>query len=222
MQYFTQDYIEFFKELSRNNNKEWFHASKKRYEQSVKKPFVHFVSALINEVQKFDKSVTLDPKDCISRINRDIRFAKDKTPYNLYLNAFVSEGGKKNKSIPGLYVRLAPEMIGVMGGCYGLDKDQLTRLRQTLSKDSTMINSLINHKDFIKNFGKVRGDKMKRIPKELQSAAEREPLILQKNLYYMTELDANLIHSESLLSEIIKQYKIMLPLNEYLKNAISP
>lgn len=221
MQYFTQDYLEFFKDLSRNNNKEWFHANKKRYEESVKKPFSNFVSALINEVQKYDKSVNLEPKDCISRINRDIRFSKDKTPYNLYLNAFVSEGGKKNKSIPGLYVRLSPEMIGVLGGCYGLEKKQLANLRHNLAKDSTVINQLINNKQFIKHFGEIKGDKMKRIPKDLQAAAEHEPLILHKNLYYMTELEPNLIYSDKLLPKIMARYKIMLPINVFLKNAIA-
>lgn len=85
MQYFTQEYIDFFKYLSNNNHKEWFHDNIKRYENNIKKPFLNFVTSLIEEVSKIDDEVNLDAKKCISRINRDIRFSKDKTPYNLHL-----------------------------------------------------------------------------------------------------------------------------------------
>ena len=103
MQYFTEDFINFFKELAANNHKEWFHENKKRYESSVKKPFTVFVGKMIEEIQKVDADLMIEPKDCILRINRDIRFSKDKTPYNLHYTAFISRGGKKDKSIPGFF-----------------------------------------------------------------------------------------------------------------------
>ena len=105
MKYFTSDFVEFFKDLAKNNQKEWFHENKKRYEASIKNPFTLFLKDLIAEIQKFDSELHIEPKDCILRINRDVRFSKDKTPYNLHYTAFISKGGKKDKSIPGFFLR---------------------------------------------------------------------------------------------------------------------
>lgn len=216
MKYFNSDYVKFFKDLANNNNKEWFHSEKKRYENSVKIPFKNFVAALISEVNKIDPAVQLEPKDCISRINRDIRFSKDKTPYNLNLNAFVSIAGKKDKSIPGLFVRLSHDMVGIMGGCYALDKNQLTSLRSKLMEDPGPFKKLIGSKAFKTKFGELRGEKMKRIPKEYQEFAKKEPLILNKQFYYMGEEKSSLIASDKLMPTIIQYFKVMKPVNDYL------
>ncbi len=221
MKYFTKDYITFFQDLSKNNEKDWFHANKKRYEESVKKPFLFFITQLITELQNIETDLHLEAKKCISRINRDIRFAKDKSPYNLHLTAFLGRGGKKDKSIPGMAIRLSPEMLGIMGGSYGMDKDQLYRLRTTLSKDNTIINALLSEPNFKKTFGSVRGETMKRVPKEWAEAARLEPLILQKQFYFMGELKPSLIYSDELMPTLLNQYKIMKPVNDYIRHAIA-
>ena len=214
MQYFTQDYLDFFKELAANNDKEWFHSQKKRYEESVKKPFARFTEDLIKEA-----GVNILPKEAISRINRDIRFSKDKTPYNLQLNAIVSKFGKKDKSYPGVYVRLGPEMLGIMGGCYGLEKEHLAAVRDTLANDGKPFTKLIEAKNFKDKFGSIRGEQMKRVPKEYQAAAENNPLILNKQFYYVAELDSAMICTDQLMPTILEHYKAMQPVNEYLIKA---
>ena len=220
MKYFTPDFIQFFKELATNNHKEWFHSQKKRYEASVKTPFVQFVNDLITQVGKH-QILSVEAKDCILRINRDIRFSKDKTPYNLHVTAFISPGGRKNKSIPGLFIRLSPEMIGIMGGCYGPDKDQLKAIREQIMADPEAFRKLLNTKAFKGKFGTLRGEQMKRIPKEWKAAAKLEPLLLHKQFYYMGEEKASLIPSDQLLKTVMDYYKAMKPLNDYLTKAIN-
>ena len=85
--YFEEDFLDFFTELAFNNEKSWFDVNRKRYEKSVKDPFKAFVVDMIAGIAEFDPSITTDlqPKDVSFRINRDIRFSKDKTPYNLSL-----------------------------------------------------------------------------------------------------------------------------------------
>jgi uncharacterized protein (TIGR02453 family) len=90
MVYFEKDYFEFFKELAANNHKEWFDVNRSRYHSSVKEPFDKFIADLITEVHKIDKKIEIAPKDAIFRINRDIRFSKDKTPYKLNRSAIIS------------------------------------------------------------------------------------------------------------------------------------
>ncbi len=220
MHYFTEDFVLFFKDLAKNNHKDWFHDNKNRYEKSVKKPFEVFVEKLIEEIQRYDSDIMIKPKDCILRINRDIRFSKDKSPYNLHYTAFVSREGRKDKSIPGIFLRFSPEMIGIMGGCFGPSKEQLHRIRTTISKDATTFKDLLEHTDFVQRFGEIRGETMKRIPKEWQEACKKEPLIANKQFYFVGEEASGLISSRNLIEEIMKYWHAMRPINEYLLKTI--
>ena len=89
MAWFEKEFIAFFLELEVNNHKEWFHENKKRYEQYVKEPFYNFVAEMIKRINKDDPSIAIEPKEAIFRINRDIRFSKDKQPYKNYYHALV-------------------------------------------------------------------------------------------------------------------------------------
>ncbi len=220
MQYFTKDFIDFFKELAKNNHKDWFHANKKRYETSVKKPFEVFVGKMITEIQQWDPDLQVEPKNCMLRINRDIRFSKDKSPYNLHYTAFISKVGRKDKSIPGFFLRFSPEMIGIMGGCFGPSKEQLEKIRARISEDPTSFRKLIENKDFIQKFGGIKGETMKRIPKEWQEAHAKEPLIANKQFYFVAEETPDLIISASLVDHLMEYWKIMQPVNKYLTKAI--
>ncbi len=220
MNYFTEDFIVFFKELAANNHKDWFHANKKRYETYVKRPFEAFVGVMIAEIQKYEPDMQIEPKDCMLRINRDIRFSKDKAPYNLHYTAFISKGGRKDKNQPGIFLRFSPEMIGIMGGCFGPSKEQLQKIRNTIDKDNGDFKALIENSEFVQRFGEIRGDKMKRIPKELKSACEREPLLANKQFYFIGEEAPKLIYSEFLVDELMKYWHAMRPVNEYLTKAL--
>ncbi len=220
MNYFTEDFLSFFKELAKNNHKDWFHANKKRYETSVKKPFEVFLEDMISEIKKVDPKVAITPKECILRINRDIRFSKDKSPYNLHYTAFISPGGRKDKSMPGIFIRFSPEMVGIMGGCFGPTKDQLEKIRSAIKNNPGKFRALIEERDFVQKFGQIRGDSLKRIPKEWQDTFEKEPLIANKQFYFIAEETPELICSDSLKQELMKYWHIMRPVNEYLTQAI--
>ncbi len=220
MQYFTEDFSGFFKELANNNHKDWFHANKKRYETSIKKPFEVFVGKMIQEIQKFDADLQIAPKDCILRVNKDIRFSKDKSPYNLHYTAFISKGGRKDKSIPGIFLRFSPEMVGIMGGCFGPSKEQLHSIRTVISKNPEAFRTLLEHKDFVQKFGEIKGETMKRIPKEWKELCKKEPLVTYKQFYFVGEESPELITSESLVDELMNYWKVMRPVNEYLTKAM--
>ena len=220
MQYFSSDFIRFFKDLSQNNNRDWFHSQKKRYENSIKNPFSLFITDLISEVNKYEP-IDLQAKDCILRINRDIRFSKDKTPYNLHATAIVSSAGRKDKSIPGIYLRFSADMAAIMGGCYGPDKGQLANIRKAIMEDGKSLHKIIDKKSFRDTYGEIRGDKMKRIPKEYQEAAANDSLILNKQFYVVSEQKVSLITSKDLMKQMIKLYKTIKPFNDFLSEAIS-
>lgn len=220
MSYFTKDFLDFFKELSANNHKDWFHENKKRYESSVKKPFAAFLNDLFDEIRKHDTEFKVEGKDCIARINRDIRFAKDKTPYNTHYTAFASRGGKKNKDIPGIFLRFGPEETGIMGGCYMPPKEQLYGIRKAIGSNIPKFRKLIEEKDFVSKFGSIVGDEHKRIPLEFQEVHKKEPLIAKKQFYYVAQREPELILRKDLIDEIMSYWHTARPINEYFTKAI--
>lgn len=216
MSWFTPDFHRFFKDLAKNNNKEWFDANRKRYEKSVKKPFEAFVAEVIKRVAKEDPSVRIGSKEAIFRINRDIRFSKDKTPYKMQMSAIVSSAGRKDHGIPGIYFELGPEKVRIYGGRYMPEKEDLYRLREHIAKRMSRFKALRSDKKFVKYFGEIRGEKNKILPPEFKGLVDKEPLIANKQFYYMAELPANVVVDPKLLEIIMDHYKAMKPMNEFL------
>lgn len=220
MAFFTAEFTDFFKSLAQNNNRDWFTAHKKTYENEVKKPFEAFVSHMLERISAVDPSVQITAKDAILRINRDIRFSKDKTPYNLHRTAFLSAGGRKNKSIPGFFLRLSPEMVGIMAGAFQPSKEELHQIRSAITKNPKKLEKILNNEDFKNKFSSIKGEQNKRIPKEFQSAVEAHPIIANKQFYALAELPADWISREDLADELMTYFHAAKPLNDYLLNAM--
>ncbi len=220
MSYFTQDYIDFFNELSANNHKEWFDANRKRYQKSVKEPFEAFVKDMIIRIHADDPEVMIQPRDGIFRINRDIRFSKDKTPYKTYMASIVSATGRKDKGYPGIYFQLGPDAVRIYGGAHMVEKDPLYKIRKTISMNPGEFETVINATDFKEKFGEIKGEKNKKLPPEFKDAAEKQPLIFNKQFYYGADLPPKHITSPTLGDLIMEYYFAAKPVKEFLRKAI--
>jgi len=220
MPWFTKDFNQFFKELAANNNKEWFDMNRKRYEASVKEPFVAFVAAVIKEVGKQDKNIRIEPKEAIFRINRDIRFAKDKTPYKLNTSAIVSPAGRKDLTASGIYFELGPESVNFYGGAYMPDKEQLHKIRAAIVRDHKGFRKVIEHKPLKTLFGTVEGEKNKVLSAEFKPFLVKEPLIANKQFYVKAELPPKWVADPKLLEKLIEHYSAMRPYNVWLATAM--
>lgn len=219
MRYFNPSLLKFFNELSKNNSTAWFNENRKTYEKEVKKPFADFVEGMIKRIQKVDKDVQIKPADAIMRINKDIRFSKDKTPYNTHVAANISAYGKKDKSYPGFYFQLAPEEIKIYGGAYMVENDTLQHIRNHIANNLKSFSAVYNDKAFTEKFGKIEGEKNKRIPAEFQAASEKEPLIANKQFYYSASLKPGLITAEDLPEKLMEYYLAGKKVNDFLKLA---
>lgn len=220
MKYFDEDFLNFFKELAANNHKDWFDVNRKRYEKSVKDPFKQFIEDLIIETRKLDSSIQLEAKDSIFRINRDIRFSKDKTPYKLDRSAIISTHGRKDHSIPGFYVALGPEKTSIGGGAYFLKPEQLLAVRHHIQNNLKSFDKVISEKTFGAKFGGIQGEENKRVPKEFQEAVEKQPMLLKKQFFFMKSDDAELVLRDDFMDYCIDHFKTALPVQQYLKNAM--
>lgn len=221
MKYFSSDYLQFFKDLAPNNNKEWFDINRKRYEEVVREPFKVFITDLIDELSKDDSEIQITQKEAIFRINRDVRFAKDKTPYKMSNSAIISKGGRKDKSYPGVYIELGPEKLGVYGGVFGPDTQQVEKIRNYIFKNLKEFDSLVSDKKFVASFVEIQGKKAKRVPKEYKEIGAEQPLIYNKQWYYFAHLDPKIIEGDDLMKTIISLSKTANPLREFLKKAIN-
>ena len=185
MNYFNQAFNDFFMELASNNNKVWFDINRKRYENEVKKSFFNFVNELINEINKITP-LKLEPKDAIFRINNDIRFSKDKTPYKTHVGAILANGGRKSIGSLGLYIHLSPGECYLGGGAYKPEKGQLYNIRKAFCENPKEIEKLLQDKNFRQFFtGFAPSELNKIIPKEFVEAAINQPLIFNKQFYFM-------------------------------------
>lgn len=222
MTYFEPDFISFFKELAANNHKEWFDANKKRYEKVVKAPFATFVGDLILALRPEVPDLAVEPKDCIFRINRDIRFSADKTPYKTQMSALVSPGGRKAMaSLTGVYVEIGPEYIGVYGGMYMPDKEQLLDVRQHIRYNLDAFKKAYTNPRFVKAYGNIQGEKNKRLEAGLAEAAQTEPLVFNKQFYYYSKLPATAILTDNLIPTILQHYNDASAVRNFLIEATS-
>lgn len=215
MSYFNQELINFFRELEKNNSKEWFHSQKKRYEQSVKSPMIALVTDVITEMHKIDPEFSADPKKCIGRINRDIRFSNDKTPYNIHYHAHITKGDKSDP-MPGIAFRFGGSDAGIMGGFYLPGKDRVQRIRENILKDPQAFKKIYTAKAFVDKFGAIQGEANKRLPAEFAELQDKEPLIANKQFYYVNAFDEKLALKDNLLEVIIEHWKAAKPLNDFL------
>ena len=220
MAHFTQDFLDFFKELAANNNKDWFHANKKRHEASVKKPFEDFVQEIINRTSAVDDRFAGEAKKAVFRIYRDVRFSKDKTPYKLNCSAIIAPGGKKEgMGIPGTYLEMGPEYFRFYSGLYQPEKEVLYQVREYIIKHSAQLNRLVVEKEFVEKFGELRGDKNKVLPKEFKEAAAKQPFIFNKQFYFFAEMPAEVILKDDLADIVMDCFRASEPMRKFLAKA---
>ena len=216
MAYFTKATLRLLKELKQNNNREWFNENKPNYIENVKEPFEAFIGDLIEAMEPYFESLSITPKDAIFRIYRDVRFGKDKTPYKTKVSAIISPGGRKDKIIPGIYLEISPDDMRVYSGLYQLDSKQLFNIRSHISHNLSEFKNLISNSKFVKTFTEIKGEKNKRIPKEFEDDAIKQPLLYNKQFYFFTSWSANTIYDENLIEKVVETYTIAQPVSEFL------
>jgi uncharacterized protein (TIGR02453 family) len=160
--------IQFLKGLEKNNNKPWFDAHREAYE-SARADFSVFVQKIIDQSGKKDAGIkNLTAKECIYRINRDIRFSKDKTPYKNHFGAYINQGGKKSLNTAGYYIHLQPGNTFVGGGIWMPESPMLQKLRQEIDYNLTDFEKIIGAASFRKTYGGLSQNpeyKLSRVPK---------------------------------------------------------
>ena len=155
--------LTFLGDLDHNNYKAWFDSHRPAYEET-RVTFTAFIDALIDELRESDHLQDLSARECILRINRDIRFTKDKSPYNTNLSAMITPGGRKS-GWQGYYISIGPrDRSLVAGGFYLPTPEQLYAFRRAVDRGANELKEITCAKAFIEQFGGIEGEKLKTAP----------------------------------------------------------
>lgn len=215
--------LQFLKQLKKSNNKEWFYANRKMYEASK----ADFASSVQNVIEVFSKTditlSSLTAKDCLFRINRDIRFAKDKSPYKTNMGAYINAAGKKSMTA-GYYLHISPGESFVGGGMYQPDAEALKKLRQEIDYNFKEFNGIINtkkFKTFYTNGLNKEGDvSLSRPPKGYDENNPAIGFLKLKSIVAMAPLTDAQLTDKKFTSIVVKAFETLHPLVVFLNNAI--
>jgi uncharacterized protein (TIGR02453 family) len=221
MVYFTREYQQFFKQLSKNNSKAWFDSNRKLYDEHVKQPFAAFVERMIRLIRADDPEVAITAKDAIFRINRDIRFSKDKSPYKTYMAAIVSKEGKKSKEWPGFYFQFAADQVTVGGGTYMTEPPALYKIRKAITRDLPLFQKLVTAKTFTSKYGSLQGERNRLLQPEFKQWVAKEPMVANKQFYFMADLDTGVLLEKALPDHLMSYYRAGRDINSFLKHAMT-
>ena len=209
--------IQFLKELKKHNDREWFHANKEKYE-CAKENFYAFIDALLKELAKFEPSVAeLSAKDCTFRINRDIRFSKDKSPYKTNFGALLT--GKQNLHKAAYYLHLAPEEVFFGGGCYRPEPKTLKAIRQEIVYNADEFLSIIQAKNF-KQYFVLDNEMLSKVPQGYDKDHPMAAYLKAKDMLALHNVAPEDIYSENFLPYCVKAFKALQPFNQFLNKAI--
>ena len=220
MIYFSKDTVDFLKNLTENNNTTWFNSNKTLFEEKVKIPFQNFVEVLSHELEKSENSQMASTKDCIYRLNRDVRFSEDKSPYKTFVSALISPFGRQNRAYPGLYIQISAKEVRLYSGSHSLTPAQLKSVRQKIFDEPKRFKKLISDKEFMNVFGELRGEQNKKIPTPFSELADQIPQIANKEFYYFTKMPSNMILQDGFKDTILENYSVCQELNTFLRESL--
>jgi len=212
--------IDFLKELSENNNREWFADNRASYEEA-KAAFEEVTARLIGYIAKTDKQIAgLQPKECIFRIYRDIRFSKDKTPYKSHFDAFIAKKGGRKSHHAGYYIHVMPGKSLLGGGVYAPIPQVLNSIRREIYNFPDEFKGIINNPEFKMLFGELFDDKLKKTPRGFPKDFVNAELLKYKSYIVAHHLTDSELLSRAMSEKFRILIKILYPLNMYINRAV--
>lgn len=209
----------FLKNLENNNSKEWFDAHKKEYEV-LRKQWLDFVGAAIKNIGGFDEQLlSLEPKNCVFRINRDVRFSANKNPYKTNFSMVLQGGGKKSEQA-GYYLHIEPNKCFIAGGAWQPMPDKLAAIRQEIDYNGKAFTKIVADKNFVKHYGKLGGEVLQRPPKGYEADNAMIAYLKHKSFIAECKLTQKDVLSDDFTKILLEKYKALKPLIDFLNSAV--
>jgi uncharacterized protein (TIGR02453 family) len=207
--------LHFLSLLAENNNRDWFQENRKLYD-AAKADMEKLVGYLITEAGKFQDLGNVQVKDCLLRINRDIRFSKNKAPYKNNLAAGIGPGGKSSGKID-YYLQIQPGDLSFLGGgMWDVTTEQLARFRQEIDYNADELKAIIQETEFHEHFPEIHGDSLKTTPKGYPKDHPEIELLKRKQLFFMHRYTDKEVASRDFGDLVLKGMRLLKPFTDYM------
>lgn len=207
---FTKPTFSFLTDLVENNHRDWFHANRSRYD-AAKAELCGVVERVLTSMSAFEPLANTAVKDCIFRINRDIRFSKDKAPYKSNLAFAIGPGGRHSGRID-YYVQIQPGNKSFLGaGMWQPTPANLAKFRQEIDYNGQELKDIIYADDFRAYFPEVSGESMKTTPKGYPSDHPEIDLLRRKELFFIHRYTDKEVMKANFADEVVRGCQLIKP-----------
>lgn len=214
--------LAFLADLAENNNRDWFQDNKARHDEA-RNNVLEFIAEVIKDLSKIDNTISsdLDPKSCIMRIYRDVRFSLNKTPYKNNFGAGISQQGK-NFNGPGYYLHIHPEESFIAGGCWMPEAGMLKAIRQEIDYNGNDFREIVNEASFKDYFGEPDQEyKLKTMPKGYSVDHPDIEYLKLKSFTATHILNPKELTKADAVKTVVSGFERLHPFMVFLRNAIS-
>ncbi|MCU0442844.1 MAG: DUF2461 domain-containing protein [Bacteroidia bacterium] len=212
--------LSFLQQLKQHNTKEWFDDHKKQYQQ-LRLQWLDFVAETIMAMSvQWPSIAKLEPKDCVFRINRDIRFSSDKSPYKTNFGMSLNPGGKK-APFCGYYLHIEPDNCFIAGGAYLPEPAFLAAIRQEIDYQFNQFTRIVKHPAFTKQFGKISGEALKRPPKGYDADNPAIEYLKLKTFIAQKALSSVDLYHPKMTQNMVQSFAVLKPLVDFLQAPLS-
>jgi uncharacterized protein (TIGR02453 family) len=219
----SKDTLQFLDDLKANNNRDWFLENKKRYE-IFKNDYLQTANDLLDALKPLDPSLEmLEGKKCTFRINRDIRFSKDKTPYKTHLSFWFSSGAKgQNRS--GYYIHLEKGASFIAGGLYCPEAGYLKKIRKEIAFFYDDLEAILDEKDFKREFTDFAREEKNTLKNPPRGYIKEHPaidLLKLKSFESAQKIEITAATKKDFVAVMSQKLIVLKPLNDFLNRALT-
>lgn len=217
----TKESLQFIDDLTANNNRDWFLDHKKRYEK-FKEDYQNLVAAFLAAMKPLDATLELlEVKNCTFRINRDIRFSKDKTPYKNHLGIWMSPGFKGSNRA-GYYIHLGRNESFIAGGFYSPEAADLKKVRKEIAFFYDDLEEIVEEKSFKTIYGNLdTTNSLKNAPKDYEKDHPAVEFLKLKSFTATQKINFTDAVNPNFVKETVAKLILLKPLNDFLNRALS-
>lgn len=209
--------LNFLRDLAQHNNRDWFQANRPRYD-AAKAEFELFITRVLARINTTQPLGTTTAKDCIFRINRDVRFSKDKSPYKLNLAAGIGPGGRSSGRID-YYFHLQPNGETFIGaGMYQPLPTELAAFRQEIDYNPAGLKAIIDADDFRAYFPEIWGESLKTTPKGYPADHPDIDLLKRKQVFFSHRYTDREITGPNFADELARACALIKPYCDFLND----
>ena len=215
--------LEFLRDLKTNNNRDWFLENKKRYEE-FKKDYHQLIQAFLEIMKPQDSNLELlEVKNCKFRINRDIRFSKNKSPYKTHLGIWMNTNQGNNNG-PGYYIHIEKGGSFIAAGMYSPESDDLKKIRKEIAFFHEDLEAILKDKNFKKFYSgleRTESNSLKNGPKDFDKEHPAIEFLKLKSFVAIHKIADGALFNENFVKATAEKLIVLKPLLEFLNRGLS-